>query len=263
MSYLLPNIFADAAGKLQEYVPSSWMEDTVILYYAIFLIIMIPGCAAVIAPYGRFTGCWKANLSFHGKWSWFIMEVIPVSVFLHTAGLSLSSTQWLLASLWLIHYFNRAIIYPIRAPSLAPLHIAVLAAGSVFNGLNGYTNGRWLASHDIPNTPKLWIGVSIWFAGLCFNIYHDSLLFRLRRSGKGYFIPRGGLFEYVSCANYLSEMIEWTGYAIATWPCLPAFLFVVTTAGNLVPRALYTHRWYRQKFEDYPRNRKAVVPYLL
>jgi len=35
------------------------------------------------------------------------------------------------------------------------------------------------------------------------------------------------------------------------------------TVGNLGPRALYTHRWFKKNFDDYPAERKAVIPYIL
>ena len=38
----------------------------------------------------------------------------------------------------------------------------------------------------------------------------------LRKPGdKAYYIPRGGCFELVSGANFLGEIIEWFGFAIA------------------------------------------------
>jgi 3-oxo-5-alpha-steroid 4-dehydrogenase 1 len=40
------------------------------------------------------------------------------------------------------------------------------------------------------------------------------------------------------------------------------FIFAVSAA-HLVPRALATHRWYRERFPDYPRERRALIPYLL
>ena len=54
----------------------------------------------------------------------------------------------------------------------------------------------------------------------------------------------------------------WTGWAIATWS-LAGLSFAVFTAANLVPRALANHRWYRETFPDYPRTRRAVIPWLL
>jgi len=38
----------------------------------------------------------------------------------------------------------------------------------------------------------------------------------------------GGLFEYVSGANFLAESIEWTGYAICAWT-LPTLAFSIFT----------------------------------
>jgi hypothetical protein len=43
---------------------------------------------------------------------------------------------------------------------------------------------------------------------------------------------------------------------------LPALSFAIWTFANLVPRALNHHNWYKDKFPDYPKNRKAVFPFL-
>ena len=70
------------------------------------------------------------------------------------------------------------------------------------------------------------------------------------------------MYGFVSCPNYLGEVMIWTGWAIATWS-LAGLSFAVFTAANLVPRALANHRWYRETFPDYPRTRRAVIPWLL
>ena len=44
---------------------------------------------------------------------------------------------------------------------------------------------------------------------------------------------------------------------------LPALAFAMWTAANLIPRALWRHRWYREKFPDYPPSRRAVIPGVL
>ena len=66
----------------------------------------------------------------------------------------------------------------------------------------------------------------------------------------------------MSCPNYLGEIIEWVGWAVATWS-LAGLSFAVWTAANLIPRAWQHHRWYRAEFPDYPKERKAVIPFLL
>mgnify|MGYP003301402655 FL=1 len=69
------------------------------------------------------------------------------------------------------------------------------------------------------------------------------------------------MYKYISCPNYFGEIIEWLGFAIMVWS-LPAFTFVLWTIFNLVPRAVAHHKWYKNKFSDYPRNRKAIIPFI-
>jgi hypothetical protein len=95
------------------------------------------------------------------------------------------------------------------------------------------------------------------------NLWADGRLRRLRAPGEtGYAIPRGGLFELVSCPNYLGEIVEWIGWAVAS-ASLAGLAFAVYTAANLAPRAIAHHAWYREKFPGYPGSRKALVPFLL
>ena len=70
------------------------------------------------------------------------------------------------------------------------------------------------------------------------------------------------MYNYISCPNYFGEIIEWLGFAIMVWSA-PAFIFVLWTVFNLLPRALAHHKWYQNKFPDYPTNRKAIIPFLL
>ena len=52
--------------------------------------------------------------------------------------------------------------------------------------------------------------------GLAVNIDSDRRLRNLRKSSEnGYKIPYGGMFEYVSTANYFGEICEWWGFALA------------------------------------------------
>lgn len=106
--------------------------------------------------------------------------------------------------------------------------------------------------------------------GLC--CYHNSnirnsdtdiLVVLIVPSGgiTGYQIPHGGMYELVSCPNYLGETIEWIGYAVTTGS-IPGAAFAFYTFANLAPRAHQHHQWYKEKFSDYPANRKAYIPYI-
>ena len=145
-----------------------------------------------------------------------------------------------------------------------PLVIALVGFG--FNAGNAYLNGRYLFSFsggyapDWLLDPRFIAGSGFFVTGYVINRWGDRKLRLLRASGEtGYKIPYGGLFEWVSCPNYLGEIIEWTGWAVATWS-LPGLSFAIWTIANLVPRARAHQAWYRKHYEDYPPERKALFP---
>ncbi|HOU94611.1 MAG TPA: 3-oxo-5-alpha-steroid 4-dehydrogenase, partial [Polyangiaceae bacterium] len=144
----------------------------------------------------------------------------------------------------------------------------VVGLGFAFQCYNSYLNARHLS--ELGSYPDSWlgdarflVGVTVFGLGLLLNRRSDAILRRLRAPGEtGYRIPRGGGFELVSCPNYLGEILEWCGWALATWSW-PGLAFALYTIANLAPRAVTHHRWYRETFPDYPPERRALVPYLL
>ena len=182
---------------------------------------------------------------------------------------ALATVPLVLLAMWQLHYINRTFIYPLRIrESNKRMPISVAGMAFLFNCLNAYINARWIShfgdySVDWLATTPFIAGVSIFAVGWIVNQHADRTLFRLRKPGDtNYAIPRGGLYEKVSCPNYLGEILEWLGWAIATWS-LAGAAFAVFTAANLLPRAIAIHRWYRAEFPDYPESRRAVIPYLI
>ncbi|MHA1685516.1 MAG: 3-oxo-5-alpha-steroid 4-dehydrogenase, partial [Candidatus Heimdallarchaeaceae archaeon] len=107
------------------------------------------------------------------------------------------------------------------------------------------------------------LGMVLFFGGMLINRHSDFLLRNLRAPGEtDYKIPYGGFFNLVSAPNYLGEIIQWFGWALATWS-LAGLVFAVWTTANLLPRAIASHRWYKQRFSNYPSTRKAIIPFLL
>jgi 3-oxo-5-alpha-steroid 4-dehydrogenase 1 len=173
-------------------------------------------------------------------------------------------------AIWELHYLQRAWVYPllIRARG-ARMPLFVCLSGAGFNVLNAYLNFRqlsWLA----PLYPAGWLtdprfvsGCVLFALGYGVNRHADRRLRALRAPGEtDYKIPRGGLYEYVSCPNYFGELIAWCGWALLTWAWAGLF-FALFTAANLIPRALAHQRDYRRRFPDYPPERRAIVPFLL
>jgi 3-oxo-5-alpha-steroid 4-dehydrogenase 1 len=235
-------------------------------------LITFPILLKVPQPYGRHS---KSNWGpmINNRIGWFIMELPALLVFGYFVSFTFGWQNQLVlvaASLWVLHYFHRVFIFPIQIKTggkKIPLIIALFAI--LFNTMNGFLNGYWLAyfasecPSDVYVNMRQIAGTLIFLAGFAINKYHDRILIQLRKSsGHGYHIPYGGLFKSVSCPNFLGESIAWFGFFIVTFG-LPAFAFLVWTLINLIPRALDHHKWYRNKFPDYPKSRKAIIPYLL
>jgi protein-S-isoprenylcysteine O-methyltransferase Ste14 len=223
------------------------------------------------APYGRHTRAgWGPSLPAVA--GWVLMEapaVLLFALFFFTGDNRGELVPLLLLGMWQVHYLNRTLIFPFRMRATGrrmPVLIPLLAL--VFNALNAYINARWIGHLGSYGTewlsdPRFGIGAALFFAGWFGNLHSDAILRRLRKPGEtGYKIPRGGLYRWVSAPNYLCEILEWIGWAIATWS--PAGLaFALYSMANLAPRALKHHAWYRERFEDYPSERRALIPYLL
>ncbi|EOY07305.1 hypothetical protein QUC31_011424 [Theobroma cacao] len=228
------------------------------------------------APYGKHNRPgWGPTLS--PSLAWFLMEspTLWLTVLLFPFGRHFSNPKsFILMSPYLFHYFNRTVLYPLRLSRSSngqarsfPVSIALMAFG--FNLLNAYLQARWVSHYkdDYENDKLFWlrflVGLLVFIAGMWVNVWADSVLVGLKKQGGGgYKVPRGGLFDLVSCPNYFGEIMEWLGWAVMTWSCV-GFGFFLYTCANLVPRARASRRWYLEKFkDDYPKHRKAVIPFL-
>jgi 3-oxo-5-alpha-steroid 4-dehydrogenase 1 len=228
--------------------------------------------AFVSAPYGRhFRKGWGPSVT--ARLGWLLMEspsaLIPPLVALFGAR-RLGTVSLLLLALWEVHYVYRAFAYPfLMGKSEKRFPLSVVSFAWIFNGLNAYGNAAFLSGPSAaaldaePPYLRLAVGIALFAVGLLTNAKADRMLRELRANGStGYSIPRGWLFDYVVSPNYLGEMIEWCGWAVACWS-LPALAFAVFTAANLVPRAVSHRRWYEENFEGFPPERKSVIPFLL
>ena len=220
------------------------------------------------APYGKFSNRnWGPTMSF--KFGWFIQEIIsPIffSYFFLTGIIEVKSIAWFFFILWNLHYFNRSIIFPLRKKGDSYCPILVVLMAIFFNMINGFINGYYLGNmfqydNEYIYSLKFIFGLCLFLIGVIINLKSDNMLLKLKSKGTGYKIPRGFMFEKISCPNYFGEIIEWLGFAIMTWS-MPGFLFFLWTSFNLIPRAVSQHKWYKNKFDNYPKKRKAIIPYI-
>jgi steroid 5-alpha reductase family enzyme len=171
-----------------------------------------------------------------------------------------------MVGLFVFHYFNRSIIFPLRLKTKGKkMPLIIMVSAMLFNTMNGFFMGYYFGnfaeySLEWLSDPRFILGMLVFFTGMAINWHSDHILINLRKPGEtGYKIPMGGMFRWVSCPNLLGEVIEWVGFGILTWS-LPGLVFAIWTFANVVPRAISHHRWYREKFPDYPKDRKAVIP---
>jgi 3-oxo-5-alpha-steroid 4-dehydrogenase 1 len=216
------------------------------------------------APYGRHQRAgWGPTMP--ARWGWVVMELPCVVVFgaVWLANPDLASPVVLgLGLLWLMHYVQRTFVFPFLMRGAAGRRNAVFTVvmAILFNVLNAIGNA--VALHARAVDAAFVAGALLFVAGFAINLHADHVLRTLRAPGEtGYKIPHGGAYRWVASANYLGELLEWTGFAIAAGT-LAAWAFVAFTFANLAPRARSNLRWYRERFPDFPRERKILVPFV-
>ncbi|KAJ8412762.1 hypothetical protein AAFF_G00117130 [Aldrovandia affinis] len=220
----------------------------------------------VRTPYGRYVGPTQERL-LPARVAWLLQELpsflVPVFLVL-TAHAPSRLGRNLLLWTFCLHYFQRTFIFSaLTKGQPSPLKIVISAA--VFCSINGFIQAHYLlhcfhyADAWLMDT-RLVTGLILFFLGMAINIHSDHILRCLRKPGEvAYKIPTGGLFDYVSGANFFGEIMEWLGYAVATWS-MPAFSFAFFTICSIGPRAYHHHRFYKEKFSNYPQSRRALIP---
>jgi len=245
------------------------------------------GCLFVTsAPYGKHAeggGCLKSCKGplLPAKACWVLMEcptllLTAVLVWIGPSDCLMSRpSNLIILGLFVLHYLQRSLIYPLRIRGGAPMPTFIFISALTFCAWNGYLQVRDLTYLSCQGeefssaqdarlwNPAFYVGVTMFLAGFGANLHSDAILRNLRKPGEtGYKIPRGGLFEYVSGANFCAEIFEWFGFAIAAGTPT-ALCFAVFTFCNIAPRAHSHHQWYLKKFkDDYPIDRKAVIPFI-
>jgi 3-oxo-5-alpha-steroid 4-dehydrogenase 1 len=222
------------------------------------------------APYGKFYDK-NARFLINSKLGWFIQEIISPLVLFYFFVIGTGEKtflHWFLISIWIIHYINRSIICPLRINKSSKVSLFIIFLAIFFNVINGFINGFYMGnlasfSNNYIYNLNFIFGITLFIIGVLINIIADNILIKIKNEGKGYQIPKGKLYDFISCPNYLGEMIEWTGFAIMCWS-IPSLLFSIWTIANLFPRAISQHKWYNKTFKDnYPIKRKAILPYIL
>ena len=143
----------------------------------------------------------------------------PAALFMVIYYLHYAPDNWIsliLLGLWEWHYLYRAYLYPWTIRSARPVPLLIVLFGIMFNGGNTFFNGLGifaLAPHNDSwlTDPRLILGTLLFTGGTIINRMADSQLRGLRKAGTCQ-IPDGALYRWISCPNYLGEILIWCGW---------------------------------------------------
>lgn len=226
------------------------------------------------AGYGAmYTRKWGPSVG--NRLGWVLMEapvVIAMLLFWLLSPRRGEPTLIVMTLLMLAHYVQRSFLFPflIRGKNRMPL--CIIAMGITFNLVNCYMIGGWFfyvsPADQYPvswlASPLFIVGTVIFLLGMWINLQSDYIIRHLRKPGDTrHYIPKGGMFRYVTSANYFGECVEWLGYAILTWS-VGGLVFFIWTFANLAPRAHSLHQRYLKEFGDEYRRlgRHYIIPYI-
>ncbi|XP_002735709.1 3-oxo-5-alpha-steroid 4-dehydrogenase 1-like [Saccoglossus kowalevskii] len=235
---MLKTIFNAAKETLVHFPNNSHAEQDLLYYMAIIMILC--GAMSAVAlifipsPYGRYSSSvWGPGLN--PKMAWFIQELpclfTPVVMTLYDSVSS--NVNNMLLGLFIIHYFHRTLIFPFIMRGGKPTPTFPFLLALFFCSYNGFMQSRTLTQYAVYGRN--------WTSNPAFII--------------------GGMFQFVSAPNFFGETLEWCGWALACCT-LQAVAFAFFTACNVGLRAWQHHRFYIEKFDDYPKSRKAFIPFV-
>lgn len=259
--------------------------------FGIYLWVMI-GIAVIVfialyfvdAGYGMLLSS-KWGKPINNKLAWFLME-FPIFLAMIIIWLASPHRFDLVPMVFLLifetHYFQRSLIFPwIMKGKNSKMPLGIMFMGIAFNILNAMMQGYWIFFESYKcqytvlglsytDTAWLWspqfiIGTLIFLAGFYTNLRSDYIIRHLRKddSDTKHYLPSGFMFEYVTSANYLGELMEWLGFAILTWS-ISGLVFFIWTFANLVPRANSLYKRYKSEFgEEMERKHlKRIFPFI-
>ena len=245
-----------------------------LIVMAVIAVIVFVCLFFVDAGYGKFyQPKWGPSVS--NRLGWVLMEAPVFIAMLFLWWLSDRRTdpvRLIFLLLFELHYFHRSFIFPLQIRGKSRMPLSIILMGALFNTLNAFMQGGWIfyLSPDkyyptgwLTGLPFL-VGTAVFFAGMAINIKSDSIIRNLRKPGDtGHYLPKGGMFRYVTSANYFGEFIEWTGFAILTWSWAGA-VFALWTFANLAPRAARIYDMYSREFPDEldTKKTKRMIPFI-
>ena len=248
--------------------------NIVLIVMTVMAVVVFVSLFFVDAGYGRFYAP-KWGPAIDNRLGWMLMEAPVFVAMLLLWWLSdrrEDGIRLVFLLLFELHYFHRAFVFPWLMRGRSKMPLSIIGTAVLFNTLNAYMQGGWLFyvspvdyySADWLTSLPFLSGTALFLFGMGVNIHSDRIIRNLRKPGDtAHYLPRGGMFRWVTSANYFGELVEWTGFAILTWSVSGA-VFALWTFANLAPRAARIYNGYRQEFPEQldPRTTKRIIPFI-
>ncbi|KAK9876688.1 hypothetical protein WA026_014067 [Henosepilachna vigintioctopunctata] len=91
-----------------------------------------------------------------------------------------------------------------------------------------------------------------------------AILANLRKTKKSivddYKLPMGDWFQYFSSPHYIAEIIMYVALTTFQWQSTTWWFVMLWIFSNQIESILLSHWWYQETFQDFPTNRKALIP---
>ena len=115
------------------------------IIWILIALLLLPIQLKITAPYGRHT---NKNWGFliPNKLGWFLMEIPSLLIMIFfcykTYYENNNNVSIFLMSCWILHYFNRAIIFPLRTKTAdKKMPVSIVFSAIFFNYVNAFLNG--------------------------------------------------------------------------------------------------------------------------
>ncbi|KAI1289953.1 putative very-long-chain enoyl-CoA reductase art-1 [Halotydeus destructor] len=175
----------------------------------------------------------------------------PTIVYGNAASRPIHETVHIAAACWSLHYVKRLLetlfIHRFSHGTMPILNL--FKNCSYYWGFAAFIG--YFVNHPLYTAP--------YFGKL--QIYGGLVAFLLSELGN-YSIMSPCLFNYVSCPNYSYEVYSWAAFTIMT-QSLPVALFASAGFAQMALWALGKHKNYKKEFSNYPKRRKAIIPFLI
>jgi very-long-chain enoyl-CoA reductase len=176
-----------------------------------------------------------------------------------------SSGRWLPIALWVAH-FSRRMAESLWVHRYSKRQFPWGDALVEYAYYWGFATWIALSLPVLSFEPLTAVGALLFVLSELGNARSHWLLRQLRAaSPQGKFIPRGFLFEWISCPHYLCEISSWIGFTLVTQTWASG-TFTSLGAAILGFWAHTRHVAYRREFDGqgdrelYPPSRRALLP---